>query len=364
MFKSFSEKMTLKVTVSNKTVVRVLALVVAFSLGMQLLYTTRTALTLIIVSAFLAIALNPSVSFLSRRLPGNSRVLGTAIAYLAVLSAIGSILYATVPPLVMQTGQFVEKLPVYVENLKTGEGFASQQVARFELSDELDSLEDQLTDRLSRAGGPLFSILQRISANVVSTITVLVLTFFMLVEGPLWKDKLLLLQPKSQREHRHDLAQRMYRVVTGYVNGQLLVAFIASAAALTMMSVLRLFSINIPFIIPLSAIIFITGLIPLIGNTLGAVIVVAVALFASLPAALIMAVFFLVYQQIENNAIQPVIQARSVEMTPLTILVAAIIGVSAAGLLGALLAIPVAACLRILLNDYVLQHRYKAAEKS
>lgn len=364
MLQKLAEKMTLRVSMSNHTLIRLLLVALVFILGLQFLYATRSALTLVVVAFFLALALNPPVSWLSRRLPGNSRGLATAVAYLAVLLFLGLIIYATVPPLVSQTRDFIDKLPDYAEELKDGDSFAARQVERFQLADEIDEFESWATSNLSDVAGPIFSLLQRIGANLISVITVLVLTFFMLVEGPQWMRRFLALQPKSKRAHRQALAERMYRVVTGYVNGQLIVAFIAATSALTIMSVLKVFNIDIPFIIPLSAIVLITGLIPLIGNTLGAVIVVAVSLFESIPAAIIMAVFFLIYQQIENNAIQPVIQARSVEMTPLMILIAAIFGVTVAGLLGALLAIPVAGCLRILFNDYVDRHKLRSADQS
>ncbi len=362
MFEKLAEKMTLKVTVSNHTLLRIMVAIVAFIVGVNFIQASSSALTLLFVSFFFALALNPPVSFLSRRLPGNSRGLATAISYLVVIGVIGSIAYATIPPLVNQTRQFVQNLPQYVDDIKNGDNFASKQVDRFQLEDDLEGLQSQLSERLGAFGGPVFSLLQRITANIVTVLTVLVLTFFMLVEGPAWMERGLLLQPKGKREHRKELAAKMYRVVTGYVNGQLLVAFIASVSALTMMSLLKAFGIDIPFIIPMATIIFITGLIPLIGNTLGALVVVTVALFESAPAALIMLVFFLIYQQIENNAIQPVVQARAVDLSPLMVLVAAIFGVTLAGFLGALLAIPIAGCLRVILNDYFERRHIQLSE--
>ena len=131
--------------------------------------------------------------------------------------------------------------------------------------------------------------------------TILVLTFFMLVEGPKWIERFWAIHPREHRSHRQHIAQKMYAVVVGYVNGQLLVAFIAAMSALVMMTILKLFGIDIPFIIPMSAIVGLFGLIPLIGATLGAVLVVAVALFESVAAAVIMAIFFLIYQQVLSN---------------------------------------------------------------
>lgn len=359
MLSKLTDRLTIKVTVSNKTIVRIVLVVIGFYLGLQFLSATRTAVTLLLVAFFLALALNPPVSYLAKRLPGNSRGLATAVAYLAVIASLSLIIYATVPPLVQQTREFISDLPRYSQELKHGNGFLARQIDRLGLEDDLGNLESQVSTRLGSAGGPVFALLQRISANILAVLSVLVFTFFMLVEGPDWMNRFLRLQPKHQREHRKALADRMYKVVTGYVNGQILISFVGATSALIVMSILKLANIDIPFIIPLAAVIFITGLIPLFGNTLGAVVVVTVALFQSVTAAVIMAAFFLVYQQIENNAIQPVIQSRSVEMSPLMVLLAAIFGISLAGLLGALIAIPVVGCLRILLNDYLDRHRLR-----
>lgn len=362
MLDKLVEKMTIKVSVSNKTLMRIMLAIIGFILLINFVMATRSAITFVVVSFFLALALNPPVSALSKRLPSNSRGLATAIAYVSVIAVIGFILYAMVPPLVRQTRTFINNLPTYVENIKNGDNFAARQVDRFKLEDDLENIQSQASQRLSGIGGPVFSILQRVTANIITVLTVLVLTFFMLVEGPAWADRFLLLQPKSKRKERRDLAQKMYRVVTGYVNGQLLVALMAGLSALTMMSVLKVFDINIPFILPLATVIFVTGLIPLIGNTLGAVIVVTVALFESLPAAIVMLVFFLLYQQIENNVVQPIIQARAVDLSPLMVLVAAVFGITLAGFLGALLAIPVAGCIRVLINHYMDKHHIDLAE--
>jgi predicted PurR-regulated permease PerM len=361
MLKKLANRMSVKMNVSNRTVVRILLLVLAFSLGLQLAYAARSAIALLVVACFIAIALNPPVSYLTRRLPGNSRGLATAIAYTTVLLSLALIISASIPPLVSETKQFIADLPRFAEELKSGHSLPARVVDSLQLEDELGNLQTQLTSRIGNAGGPVLSLLQRISANLLAVVTVLVLAFFMLVEGPQWVNRLLALQPKARRERTRSLALKMYRVVTGYVNGQILISFIGAISALTVMTALKFFAINVPFIIPLAAIIFMTGLIPLFGNTIGAVFVVGIALFESLPAALIMAVFFLVYQQVENNAIQPIIQARSVEMTPLMVLVAAIFGVTLAGILGALIAIPLAGCLRILLNDYIHRHRARYA---
>jgi predicted PurR-regulated permease PerM len=186
----------------------------------------------------------------------------------------------------------------------------------------------------------------------------------MLVEGPAWLERFWELQPASKLKKRRHVAKRMYEMVTGYVNGQLLIATIAALFALVALLIASTI-FNAPINpIALALIVGLVGLIPMIGNTLAAIIVVIVCLFVSLPLAITMAIFFLVYQQIENATLQPYIQARYNELTPLIVFIAAIIGVSVAGFLGALVAIPIAGCLRVYLTEYhsekLAAHKQKA----
>jgi predicted PurR-regulated permease PerM len=148
----------------------------------------------------------------------------------------------------------------------------------------------------------------------------------------------------------------MYNIVTGYVNGQLLIASIAGLSSLVMMVI-----IGLPNPIALAGVVALTALLPLIGATLGAVLVVIVALFQSLTQAILMLVFFIIYQQIENNAIQPYVQSRALDISPLLVLVAVIVGIQLGGLVGGFLAIPIAACVKILALDYVQQRNKRLA---
>jgi predicted PurR-regulated permease PerM len=349
--------MKIQTSISNHTVIRVLSMVLAYAFGVWLIYVTREALVLIGIALFLAIALSPPVNFLARKMPRGSRGLATGIAYLVTLSIVGLLAYATIPPLARQSNQLVSNLPKYVDSLQHGDNLIASTVNRYDLVDDIKASQEQITANFSSAGGPILSVVSRISSSLISVITVLVLTFFMLIEGPYWLKRISDLQPKEHRKHRELLAHKMYKVITGYVNGQLLIAFLASVFALIMMTILR-----VPFAVPLAGIVGLFGLIPLIGATLGAVVVVLVALFTSLKAGIILVVFFIIYQQIENNVIQPVVQARTVEMTPLLIFTSAIIGINLAGILGALLAIPTAACLRVLANDYIDRHHLQNSD--
>lgn len=357
--------MTVNVTFDTKTVFRFIGVVVVAVLGLMLLYEIRQALVIIAMSVFLALALNPPVSFIASRLPHGGRGVATAISYSVVLTLIGVILYATVPPLVSQSNELIDQLPQYIEDVTNGKNddILSNAVNRFGLEEQLTELQDNLSaENIASAGGPIVDVVGRLSGSVISGLAVLVLTFFMLVEGPELLDRLWHIHPRKDRKRRQRLAQKMYRIVTGYVSGQLLIASIAATSALVMMYSLRLFDISIPFAVPLAAIVGIMGLIPLIGATLSAVIVTAVALFESLGAAIIMAIFFIVYQQIENNVLQPIVQSKTVEISPLSVFVAALIGINLGGLLGALFAIPVAASIRVWVNDYLSRHNRPTLE--
>lgn len=344
--------MTTKLQIDNKTILRIVAIIASFVIGVWLVGTLKQPLAIITLSAFLAMALNPPVSFLAKKMPGGSRGMATGVAYLVVLLILSTMLYVTIPTIVDQSKNLSQKAPAYVENLSKGNDFASRIVQRYELQDDIRGLQSELSQRLGFASNPLVALFERVTSSFVVILTMLVLAFFMLVEGPDWLDRFWALMPENHRAHRKKLAYKMYRTVTGYVNGQLLIAILSATTALVAMSIA-----GIPFAIPLATIVGLFGLIPLVGATLAAVVVVTVSLFKSVTAAVIMFIFFIIYQQIENNVVQPIVQSKTVDVSPLTVLVAAIIGVSLAGFIGAIVAIPVAASVRILILDYIDRKR-------
>jgi predicted PurR-regulated permease PerM len=188
----------------------------------------------------------------------------------------------------------------------------------------------------------------------------------MLIEGPSLMRKIwgMYQDPELLERHR-DMVKKMYRVVTGFVNGQLTVAAIAAACAMVTILILSA-AVGLPanLAIPLAAVVFITGMIPMIGSTIGGILVGFVLLFNSPLAALIFVIYFIVYQQIENNFISPTIQAKSVELSALAILSAILIGVTLFGLLGGIISIPIAGCLRVLFLDYLEHSRRVRASKA
>ncbi len=345
--------MTVKINIDNKTILRAVMVIVGFYLALSFISATKNVFTLLIISAFLAMALHSSVTYISSKITGGSRGLATGIAYLSVLSIIGLFLWASVPPLISQTRQFIHEFPTYVDDVANGDSAISRFIKDNNIDGEAKNFVKNYSSgtTFGQTSSKVFSGIGTIGSGLVSVLTVLVLTFFMLIEGPEWLNKFWEAQPKDKRAHREELGRRMYQIITGYVNGQLFIALIAATASLIMMLI-----VGLPLPLPLAGLVGLFGLIPLVGATLGSVVVILVALFQSVPSAIAMLIFFLLYQQIENTFIQPVIQSRALAISPLLIFIAVLFGINIGGLLGAFIAIPLAGILRIAILDIIDRH--------
>jgi predicted PurR-regulated permease PerM len=341
------------VTFSNRTILRVIAFIVGTIFAFRFFNNIRHPLTLIFVSAFLALALNPAVSWVTKRLKNKSRARGTAIAYLSVVTLLIVFFSVVIPPLVQQTTKFIRDVPSTISSIENQNTAIGRFVRNNNLEEQLQKFADGWKNNLGDVQGPVLSTANRVVANVVSIITVLVLTFMMLIEGPRYLEFMFDQVPKERRQHALSLGRRMYRVVTGYVNGQVIVALISagfSFIAMVIMSNIFQVSINA---IALAGIVFLFALIPTIGNVISALLVVFITLISSLPMAIALLVYFIVYQQIENVTIQPYIQSRNNEMSPMLIFIAALLGIGFGGLLGGFVAIPAAGCAKILFEDWL-----------
>lgn len=334
-----------EITVSNRTVVRVLLLVVLTMLGLAALKQAQHAIVLIFVAGFLALAFNAPVSWIARRIPGKrrgNRSLATALAFLGLLVVLSAFLASIVPPIARQTANLIDSAPGLVRDLRDENTSVGRFVERYNLDQQVDKFSTELTDRLKGATSTAVSTVSQVGSSLFAGLTVLALTFMMLIEGPHWIAWMRRLMPANKRDDADILTARMYKVVKGYVNGQVTLALIAALLLLPM-----LFILNISYPFALVFVIFICGLIPMIGHTIGAIIVTLVALTTSPASAIIILSYYFLYQQIENYALQPRIQANSTEMSPLLVFSSVVIGVSFSGLLGGLLAIPLMACLRV-----------------
>lgn len=354
----------IKVEIDNLTFIRFVIIATGFLLGLFLLWRLVPALTVILVAFVLALALNPSVHALSRHMPKQSRILASVIVYLVLLGIIAMFFYIVLPPMIEQTTSFLTSLPSYVTSVSQNSGLVAELILRYELQDEITTIADNLKSQaVSAAGGVGASLISGVTSffgGIAISLTVLVLAFLMLIEAPSWANRFWSLYSDKIKLKRHsELINSMYKVVGSYVNGQVLVAFISGVFALVaLIIIVNVFNLPAGIALPMAGVVFMTSLIPLIGATLGSVIILLVLLLnGSIGATLSFLVYFVVYQQIENNFIQPIVQSRTVALSALGVFMAVIIGFGLLGPLGGILAIPLAGCLRILVLDY-LKHRH------
>jgi predicted PurR-regulated permease PerM len=202
--------------------------------------------------------------------------------------------------------------------------------------------------RFALGAGAALTVTKGVITAVVATLTIVFMTFFMLLEGPLWMDRLYGLVPEPKQPRWRKVGNDVYRTVGGYVTGNLLISLIAGVA-----SGIVLWAAGVPFAVALGLLVALLDLIPLAGATIAAVVCVLVAIAASgTTAAVVVGVFFVAYQQLENHVIQPLVYGRTVQLSPLAVLVSVLVGAEIAGVLGALAAIPVAGTIQVLLIDW------------
>jgi len=331
-----------------REVIKILSITAAFIGVLLVAYLVRRELVWVGTAFFLAVALNPAVDRLKRYMPRKSRLLATSSVFLILLGALIFLVAALTPPLVAQSEQLGSHLPQYIDELAHGHSAISGWVHDLNLAEQVRRAQDQLLQYASTAGGSFFMFLKGIFSSFAAGLTVLGLTFFMLLEGPRWVGRFWRVVPLDKRNHGQELAHQMYNAVTGYVTGNLLTSLLAAVTTSVALTI-----IGVPFAIPLGLLVGLLDLLPLVGATLGAIVVIVVSLFTSLTAAIIMLVFFAIYQQLENHVLQPVVYGRTIKMSPLLVLVSVLIGAGLGGILGALVAIPIAASLQILVRDVV-----------
>lgn len=351
-FRSGKSDSKTEITISNATIIRVLLLVLAFLIFVVFLSKITYALLLILIAFFLALALNAPVHWLAQHLPHpkgrERRTAATVISFLIVVIVLGGFIASTMPPIITQTKNFINHVPGYVNDIQNKNSGVSKFIDRYHLQPEVNKFSNQLKSHLGDLSGSAIHAIGTIAKSIVAVLTILVLTFLMLIEGPRWLKYGLRLLPDRHRGHTKKLMSDMYKVVRGYANGQVIMAVIAAALITP-----ALFILHISYPIALIFVIFLCGLIPFIGHTIGAVIVTIVALFHSPISALIILAYYILYIHIENYVIQPRLQSFTTNMTPLIVILAVVIGVSFGGLVGGLLAIPVAGCVKVLVVDYI-----------
>jgi predicted PurR-regulated permease PerM len=337
-------------TANNRTVARytlvVIGLVLATMLLLMLAYATRQVLTWILIATFFAVALHPAVTWLERRARWFKRWLATLVVFLVAFAFIGGLITVFVIPLAREAAQFANNLPQIVADVRAGRGPIGNLAERFHALDYIQSHAAQLRGYVSGLGAPTLAVLRSAATGVAGVVTIFVLSYLMVLEAPKVVDGFLALFEERRAERIRRVSQDCAKTVTGYITGNLLISVICGLLTWAVLALT-----GVPFAGLIALFVGLADLIPLVGATLGAVVGIVAAFTQSVTAGIIVVIFFVVYQQLENHLLQPVIFSRTVQLNPLTVLVAILIGVELAGILGALLAIPVAGIIQIVARD-------------
>jgi predicted PurR-regulated permease PerM len=331
-----------------RSIVRIVLIVVCVAVALYLIWLLRRPIGWLLIAAFLAVALSGPVNTLNRRM---RRGFAIALVYFGLLLVPIGLIALIVPPLITQANDFAQNLPEYARDVRD---FVQDNDRLRELNEDYnitDKLEEEagkLPGRLGGAASTLRDVGFGIVDSIFALLTILILTAFMLGGGKRWREAFLSLQPPERAQRLARSLDHIGAAVSGYVAGALTVAAIAGILAYFVLLIL-----GVPFRAPLAVMVGLFSLIPLVGATIAAVLVGLVTLFTDFPTATIAwVVWAIAYQQIENNVIQPQIQKRTVNVHPFITIVAVLFGSTLLGVLGAIVAIPIAASVQILLREY------------
>jgi predicted PurR-regulated permease PerM len=338
------------VSIRPRTLLISAGVLLGLGVAVVVVWEARRALTWVLISLFLALALNPAVEALQRR-GLRRRAAAVATIYLFALALVILVTALLTPTIVNQVSELADAAPGYVRDFSHGRGPLGSLERKYHVS-------DHVRDALGRNGnstGTAVSIGRGIVTGIAGVVTIIFMTLFMLLEGPSWMERLFGLVPAHSQERWRTVAYDIYRTIGGYVSGNLVISVIAGTSATLMLLVL-----GVPYALALGVVVGVLDLIPLAGATLAAIIVAVVAFVHSTTDGIVVVAFFIVYQQLENHFLQPLVYGRTVQLSPLAVLISVLVGAEVAGILGALMAIPIAGSIQVLLRDW-RSHRPSAA---
>lgn len=330
--------------ISSRTIAKVILVAVGILAALYFLYLVRRVLAAVFIAVFIAVALGPAVDLVHRR--GVPRALAILVVYLGIFLAIFGVGLLVVPPIVDGVNRFVTDVPGYVDDIRNSETLRRYD-DQYGITQKLEEQAQALPARLGDAAGALQAVTVGVFSAVFQLVTVLVMAFFFLLDGKRMTEFLFRQLPRRHERRARIVAAKVYRAVGGYVTGAFTIALIAGTSTYLVLAIL-----GISFAVPLAVLMGFLVLIPLVGATIGGVAIAIVTGLEDFPTSLIVwTVFVILYQQVENNVLQPFIYRRTVALHPLLVITGVLIGASLLGVLGALLAIPVAASVQILVKE-------------
>ena len=327
------------VSIRPRTVLTVAFVLLGVAALVQVVLMSERVLVWIFVSLLLAMALNPAVEAFQRR-GAMKRGGAAAIVYLMVMTVIAGIGALIIPTLVQQVSDFIQAVPGYVKELTAGRGPLGFLEREYDVVDRVEKAvagNEAAAESLAGGANAALDVGRSVLTFVAGVVTITFLTLFMLLEGPSWVTRAITLLPGGRRRLARTIADDIYHMIGRYVTGNLLISLIAGTT-----TTIVLLALGVPY--------------ALAGATLAAILVTLVAFTDSTTAGVIVLVFMVVYQQLENHLIQPLVYGRTIALSPLAILVSVLIGAQVAGIIGALVAIPIGGTIQIVISHW-LEHR-------
>ena len=331
-----------------RSIVRIVLIIVAVVLCLYLIYLLRKPISWVLIAGFIAVALSPPVNMLAGHM---RRGFAIGIVYLGLLGVVVLLTALLVPPIVNEGTDLADNAPSYVQDVRdyVQKNKRLNEINQdYQITDKLEEEAAKLPDKIGQGAGVLRDIGFGIVNGVFAFVTIMVLTAFMLSSGPEWRRRAMALQPPERAERLDRILDHMARAVSGYMIGALVIALIAGTATFVVLTIL-----GVPFAAPLAVVAGLFSLVPLVGATIAAVLIGLVTVFNDFPTDTILWVIWaIVYQQIENNLIQPQVQKRTVKVNGFVVLVSVLFGATLFGVIGAVVAIPLAASIQIVVREW------------
>jgi predicted PurR-regulated permease PerM len=330
--------------ISTRTIVRVFFTLVVLVVLLYVLYLVRSVVGLVCIAIFLSVALGPAVDRIKRlKLPRAASILAVFLGMFLAIFLIGLIV---VPPIVNEVEAFAGDVPSYIDDVRSNETLREYD-DKYKITKKLEEQAKNLPSKLGQAAGALQAVTVGVFSTVIQLVTVLTITFFLLLDGGRIVNFILAQVRPTHQDRVRQIAADIYSATGGYVAGALTLATAAGISTYIVLSIL-----GVPFAVPLAVLMAFFDLIPLVGSTIGGVLVGVVTVFGDFPGDTIIWVIYVVaYQQVENSVFQPFVYRRAVNLHPLAVITAILVGSNLLGVLGALVAIPIAAAIQIALKD-------------
>jgi predicted PurR-regulated permease PerM len=331
--------------VSSRLIAKIVVVACAVLAALYFVYLIRTVLGLVLIALFFALAIAPAVNWLDdRKVPRWAAIL---LVYLGIGAGIFGIGLLMVPPLVNGVNSLSSDLPGYVDDLRSNKTFRDYD-DKYHITEKLNDQADTLPSKLGDAAGTLRDVTVGVFSRLVQLFSILVITFLLLMDGAKMLEFFYKQMPAQREARVRSVAKDISEAISGYVFGNFVISILAGIVTYVTLALL-----DVPFAVPLAVLFAFFDLIPLIGATLGGILIGIVVAFVDFPTSLIVWVVVLIgYQQVENNIIQPVIYGRTVQIHPLVVIIAVLIGAALLGVLGVLVAIPAAAAIQSVVRDW------------